>query len=302
MAIVVTGAAGFIGRHLAHELRNHGQHVIGIDRRPTEHRDDLVTDLLADHATTEEALQTADAVYHLAGCPGIRDSRPDADQHRHRDNVLATERVLQLVPLSVPLVVTSSSSVYGGSTAGRPCHEADPLRPRGGYATSKVKVEGLCARRHDSGGKVLVVRPFTVAGEGQRTDMALSRWITAVSDNQPVEVYGSLARCRDITDVRHVAQALQLLMAADATGTVNIGTGQSHTLGEMLDAIGQALDRAVTITLRDAAIEEVPATLADVTRLIKLTELRPYTDLDSLIRRMVAYREASRPPDAFGGN
>jgi nucleoside-diphosphate-sugar epimerase len=98
--------------------------------------------------------------------------------------VLAAERVLQRVPDHVPVVVTSSSAVYGGSRDGRACHEDDPLRPVGGYARSKAALEARCHARAARGGLV------TVAGERQRPDMAIAQWIQAVRAGRPMRILG----------------------------------------------------------------------------------------------------------------
>src|SRR5918994_165350 len=140
------------------------------------------------------------------------------------------------VPRGTPLVVTSSSSVYGGA-AGRPSHEDDPLRPLGGYARSKAAVERLCARRLAAGGLVTVARPFTVAGEGQRPDMALARWIAAVRARRPVPVLCSPGRTRDVTDVRDVVRALRLAAERRVAGPLNVGTGRPRTLAELAAAV-----------------------------------------------------------------
>lgn len=288
MVVVVTGAAGFIGMHLVGALRQAGHQVVGIDRRrstPKPGYVPLAVDLLDRDEDADQALRTADIVYHLAGRPGVRDSSPQIDYWRYRDNVVTTARVLGLVPPSVPLVVASSSSVYGGSTDGRPCREHDPLRPRGGYAASKVQLETLCASRAEAGGRVIVCRPFTVAGEGQRPDMALAQWINAVAADQPIRLLGSLQRSRDITDVRDVAAALMQLAHCGRSGTVNIGTGQGHSLAAMVAAVGQVLGRDPSVQVGPAPDDDPPATLADVSRLTQLTGLAPRTDLLALVER-----------------
>ena len=162
MSVVVTGAAGFLGRALVASLAVDGIPVVAVDRRPPPDGPGVTAlraDLLDRDPAVTEALRRADAVFHLAGRPGVRDTGAAADAARTRDNVHATAAVLATVPPGPPLVVTSSSSVYGGA-AGRPSRESDPLRPLGGYARSKVAVERLCAGR-----PVAVLRPFTVAGE-----------------------------------------------------------------------------------------------------------------------------------------
>ena len=146
------------------------------------------------------ALRVADAVFHLAGRPGVREAGPAAEAARARDNVAATAAVLRQVPRATPLVVASSSSVYGGA-AGRPSREERPAPAARRVRAQQGGGRALCAARHAAGGAVAVVRPFTVAGEGQRPDMALARWIAAVRAGRPVRVLGSPARTRDVTDV-----------------------------------------------------------------------------------------------------
>lgn len=290
--VVVTGAAGFIGRHVVAALQAAGHAVTGVDRRPWQpHGDEhaVVADLL--EPTVTPLLGRADAVVHLAGCPGVRDDRPDAGRWRWRDNVLAGEAVLRAVPANVPLLVTSSSSVYGGAgtpSDPRPCHEDDPRRPRGGYARSKAAFEDLCARRLHDGGHVAVLRPFTVAGEGQRGDMALSRWIEAVRIGAPVTILGSPHRRRDVTDVRDVARVVLRALERRLDGTCNVGTGTAHTLADLLAAVERSVGRQAEVRVRPAASEEVPATLADTTRCRTRLGFVPATNLQAVVDRQVA--------------
>lgn len=294
MRIVITGSAGFIGRALVRELTRYDA-VVGIDRLPQPPVPGLRAvraDLLDGDEQTRDALAHADLVFHLAGCPDVRDPRGDADWWRHRDNVLATETVLATVPPNARLVITSSSSVYGGTERGRPSVESDGLRPRGGYALSKVAMERRCESRIDDGGNVLVVRPFTVAGEGQRPGMALSRWITAARAGLPLRVLGSPSRSRDITDVAQVARALVELAHTGAHGAVNLGTGVGRTLSDMVMAIGDALDVDVTTEVVPASDVEVAHTLADASKLYRLIGWAPQTDLTDLVVRQAAAMSA----------
>lgn len=289
--VVVTGAAGFIGGHLVDCLHRRGHAVTGIDRRAAMPA--AVTPLVADAAAADDrvsaALRRADAVFHLAGCPGVRSTAPGIGRRRWRDNVESTARVLAAVPAGVPVVVASSSSVYGGAaqrTDGRlrPSREKDPVCPRGGYARSKAALERVCAEWAARGGCVAVARLFTVGGAGQRPDMALARWLEAVRAGQPVEVYGSLARRRDVTDVRSAVEALARLAARQAPATVNLGTGRPHSLAEILDAVGAATGSAPRVRVMPAGEEEPEATLADTRRCERLLGTVPTTDLTELVR------------------
>lgn len=291
MAVVVTGAAGFIGRALVRALLDGGTPVVGIDRRPQPREpslNPLTVDLLAPDELVRTALESADAVFHLGGETGVRDDAPDVAARRRRDNPGATAAVLAVVPLRTPVVVTSSSSVYGGSPGERASIETDRLSPRGDYARSKALVEAACWRRLRGGGAVTIARPFTVAGEGQRADMALAQWIAAAREGRRLRVLGSPGRTRDLTDVRHVADALIACVEHDVRGPVNIGTGTGHTLAAMIDAVAEVLGTDLETVVEPAGAQEPPATLADPTRLWRWTGVLPVTDLRDVVARQVA--------------
>jgi nucleoside-diphosphate-sugar epimerase len=288
---IVTGAAGFIGQALVRALLDTGETVIGIDRRPQRPEPGLTVitaDLVERAEPVRAALAAADRVFHLAGCPGVRDAGPDIEARRHRDNVLATAAVLAAVPARTPLVVTSSSSVYGGAVHGRPSAEGDPPRPRGGYARSKIDAERLCLARIETGARIAIARPFTVAGEGQRPDMALSQWIAAARAGRPLRLLGSDLRTRDVTDVRHAASALIDLTERGAQGLVNIGSGVGQTLRAMIAAVAAALDTDVRTFVVPASHVEPSDTLADVRTLRARIGWTPQTDLPALVARQVA--------------
>lgn len=295
MPVVVTGSAGFIGRHAVAALRAAGHAVIGIDRRPgvadADHQH-LAHDLVDRHDDVRAALLEADAVLHLAGRPGVRDCAPDVARWRWHDNVAAAAAVLADTPASTPLVVASSSSVYGGAprtpSGWRACHEDQPLAPRGGYARSKAALERHCAVRRAAGGHVTVVRPFTVAGEGQRPDMALATWIGQARRGRPFTVLGSPGRRRDVTDVHDVVAGMLAALAADVATTVNLGTGRTHTLEELTRAVARHTGVPHRTDLRDAGPAEVPVTRADTSRCQRLLGITPHTELDDLVRRQVA--------------
>lgn len=306
MSIVVTGASGFLGGAVVPALHDAGHATVGIDRlpapspmatplagiSPTHH----VTCELTE-ATTDAliALQEADAVIHLAGCPGVRDSAADVDRRRRRDNVEATRAVLNATPLHTPVIVLSSSSVYGGAQPDphhplqhlRASHEDDRLIPRGGYAASKVAAEQVCRQRALAGGHVLVARPFTVLGEGQREDMAVARWAHEARTTGEVTILGSPARTRDFTDVRDVAHALVALLHSGSTRTVNIGTGRGRSLAELAEAVCGAVGVPAHLRSVPAAASEVAHTRADTGRLLALTGLVPQTDLTGVVARSV---------------
>jgi nucleoside-diphosphate-sugar epimerase len=292
VAVVVTGSAGFVGRAVVARLLAAGREVVGIDRRGAVPLGpghlELRSDLVGPDRAALEAIREATGVIHLAGCPGVRDARADVSWYRHRDNVLATAAVLGAAGRRMTVVAATSSSIYGGSIGGRPCLETDELAPRGGYALSKAEAEALCRQHNAAGGRVVIARPFTVAGEGQRSDMAIASWIDAARAGRPLRILGSLNRTRDVTDVREAARALVALLDADEPGPVNVGTGQPIRLGAMVDAIATALDVDVRTRIEPAGPDEVADTRADTRRLASLVGFVPTTDLADVVARQIA--------------
>jgi nucleoside-diphosphate-sugar epimerase len=289
--IVVTGASGFIGSALVTHLGAAGVAVAGIDRRPPAADRPASRHVMADLAdplvpVVRQLLAGADAVVHLAGRAGVRDRTPGVDLARHRDNVLATRRVLGAA--GGPVLAASSSSVYGGSRDGRPCREDDALRPTGGYARSKAAAEDACRAARDDDVTVCVLRPFTVVGPGQRPDMALDHWIRAALARRPVEVFGGLHRSRDVTDVRAVVAAIAQLVDHATSDrplpdVVNLGTGHARTLAELLDAVGRAVDRPLDVRVTPAADDDPDHTLADTACCAATLGWVPTTDLDDVV-------------------
>jgi nucleoside-diphosphate-sugar epimerase len=299
LTVVVTGSSGFIGSHLCSALLAGGEQVLGIDRAPTSLVPTIRTDLAAPSEEALDALVDADVVWHLAACPGIRDRRPDIESRRRRDNVEAAARVLRAVPLRTPLIVTSSSSVYGGSFhrgIERASREDDPLRPRGGYARSKAAMEALCRSRAARGGRVSIARPFTVAGEHQRPDMAIASWIEAIRSGEVVSLLGSPDRTRDVTDVHDVVQGLLTMAEREVSGVVNLGSGAAYTLAEIVRAVSEALGVPAMVEVAPAPRDEVSATRADTTRCRKLLGITLETDLCALVKRQVEAAKADVLP------
>lgn len=292
MQAVVSGSAGFIGRHLVDELIARGYRVAGIDRQPghTEPGYEHHTLDLSDPTAYEAVagvVRRADMVFHLAARPGVRGRGPVIEEKRRRDNVVATSNLVSLVPADTPFIATSSSSVYGGSVCGAPSREDDPLRPRGGYARSKVAMEQVCEQRRARGGLVAVIRPFTVAGEGQRPDMAFSLWMRALRRGLPIQIFGAETRSRDITDVRDVVEGLMMAGERRVNRTVNLGTGVGHSLIEMANALLAVSGLDGAIVQHPVLPDEADATLADTRVCREVLGFVPTTDLPVLLARQL---------------
>lgn len=291
---LVTGAAGFLGRHVVAAVLGRGWDVVGLDRGEwTPAPGEAVARLDLCDPDAAAVVARADVVIHLAGAPGVRDDRPGIAMRRRVDNVLATEVVARALPPDRPLVVASSSSVYGGAGGvgrHRPSREDDRLVPRGGYAQSKVAAEEVVQRVRTGPGPTIVARPFTVAGEGQRADMALASWLAAAHAGGPIRVFGSLDRRRDVSDVREVAAAIVRLVSDGHHGTYNLGTGVTHSLADHLDAVAKVTDRELDVRVVPSHRREVATTWADTTRLERAVGGLAATPLPELVARQAAVR------------
>jgi nucleoside-diphosphate-sugar epimerase len=296
--VLVTGAAGFLGRHAVRRLLDRGDTVTGVDRLAIPAGDGsarhLVEDVTAAGGRWRAVAAQVDAVLHLAARPGVRSCGTEVEADRARDILGTTTEVLTTTPPSTAVVVTSSSAVYGEAPPDRGSAEGDPLRPLGSYGRWKVAVEDACARRRERGGLVSVARPFTVAGPGQRPDMAVARWLDAVLAGRPVQVLGGLDRGRDVSDVDDVVTGLVALLDAGARDrlscTVNLGAGAPRSHAEVLDAVARVTGRAVEVEIVPAHPADPVRTHADPSLAERLLGLVPRTDLDTVVARQLAAR------------
>src|SRR5437870_6222660 len=182
MRYVVTGAAGFIGSHLAEALMSQGHEVLGVDCF-TDYYDPALKEENAarldvarlDLAEQELELEGVDGVFHLAGQPGVR-SFGEVFEDYVRRNLLASRRVFEAAAaVGVRVVFASSSSVYGDAERYPTPETAEP-RPLSPYGITKAGCEQLAYAYATSFGlDAVVLRYFTFYGPRQRPDMALAR-------------------------------------------------------------------------------------------------------------------------------
>lgn len=282
MRVVVTGAAGFIGSHLAERLLDQGHHVVGIDcftdyyeRRRKEanlgaarahHCFELVErDLASDD--TSEVIAGANAVFHLAGQPGVRGSWGPGFDAYLRNNLQATQRLFETVAARpVPVVFASSSSIYGDAVS-LPVREDDLPRPVSPYGMTKLAGEHLAllyGREH--GVPVVSVRYFTVYGPRQRPDMAFGRFLRAARTGAPMQLLGDGCQSRDFTFVTDAVAATVAALDARPGTAYNVGGGTVATINEVVSLIGEVVGSQPAVDRRPRAVGDVTHTWADTTR------------------------------------
>ncbi len=287
MRSLVTGAAGFIGSHLAERLIELGHDVTGIDCF-TDYYDPALKQenacgldvLRLDLA--EDALDFTgfDVVFHLAGQPGAR-SFGDVFPLYLRRNVLVTQRVFEAaVAAGVPVVWASSSSVYGDAER-YPTPETAPPRPNNPYGITKLGCEQL----HDAYARVFALRAvglryFTVYGPRQRPDMAFARIVAALAAGEPFELYGDGRQSRSFTFVADVVEAT--IGAVDAApGLYNVGGGEEATMREAIALLEEVSGRKLDLVAGPPQTGDMRRTRADTTLIEREIGWRAVTPLRS---------------------
>lgn len=266
LSILVTGSSGFIGRHVVRHLHEAGHKVMGLDQvPPPEPLPEGVRVYACDIRQGLLPNQTFDAVVHLAALAGVRPSM-DRKIDYQMTNVIGTLRLLEHCRrMGTPhFVFASSSSVYGPDTP-LPAEETatpDPLSP---YALTKLHGEQwgrLYARQHCL--RFLALRFFSVWGDGQRSDLALENFRRRIEAGKSVLINGDGSQRRDLTHVSDVARAVGLAVQWQGPGSavLNVGTGQNHSVMDMLAAASKSATPLVEHQAPHPA--DVPETLASI--------------------------------------
>ena len=280
---LVTGVAGFIGSHLAEALLGRGVSVVGIDSFTDFYDPALKEANLASFAKNPRftlvrgdlntvdlgaVAREVDVVYHQAAQAGVRSSWGRDFATYTRQNIDATQRLLDHFrerPLQ-RFVYASSSSVYGETTE-LPMREDAPTRPYSPYGVTKLAGEHLARLYHRNFGVPTVsLRYFTVYGPRQRPDMAFRRFIAAFLAEQPVTVYGDGEQTRDFTYIADAVAANLLAAERGVPGAVyNIGGGSRVTVRECLAILRELVGRG-EIVRESRQHGDVSHTYADTAR------------------------------------
>jgi UDP-glucuronate 4-epimerase len=329
--VLITGTAGFIGFHLARLLLAEGFKVHGYDGmsdyydvRLKQRRHQIL--LQSPHFTATEALledrQTLDTTFdafqpqvivHLAAQAGVRYSIENPRAYLD-SNVIGSFNVMEAARrLKVDhLLMASTSSVYGANVA-MPFAETDKADTQLTiYAATKKATESMGhAYAHLWSLPTTMFRFFTVYGPWGRPDMALYKFVEAILNDRPIDIYNHGQMYRDFTYVGDLVRAIRLLIdtppplpgtaepipndslsPAAPWRVVNIGNSDKVKLLDFVDAIEEATGRKATRNYMDMQPGDVPATWADASLLRSLTGYAPQTDVKDGIAAFVSwYRE-----------
>ena len=326
--VLITGTSGFIGFHLAKLLLSEGFVIHGYDGMTDYYDVRLKRRRLAmlmqspDFAATEAMLEDQptldriadefrpDVIIHLAAQAGVRYSLENPRAYLDA-NVIGTFNVMEAARrLEVKhLLMASTSSVYGANDD-MPFTETEKADTQLTiYAATKKANESMAhAYAHLWNLPTTMFRFFTVYGPWGRPDLALYKFVDAILDGRPIEIYNHGDMYRDFTYVDDLVRAIRLLIEAvperPADGIVpegdslspvapfrivNIGNSDKVRLLDFIDAIEDCLGKKAIRNYMPMQMGDVPATWADASLLQRLTGYRPQTDFRDGIARFVGW-------------
>lgn len=299
MRCLITGAAGFVGSHLAERLLADGHEVVGldafIDYYPREMKEHNLEGARAwnnfsfiegdiTQVRLPALLDGVDWIFHQAAQAGVRASWGRSFARYADCNVLATQLLLDAALEQGNIkrfVYASSSSVYGDTDA-LPVRETISLRPTSPYGVTKLAAENLCTLYHINFGLPTVsLRYFTVYGPRQRPDMAFHRFSKSIIEHQPIVIYGDGQQTRDFTFISDVVEAnVRAALSPTAAGEVmNIAGGSRVHLHQVMQFLREISDMPMQVTFDDRQHGDVGHTFADTTLAQQHLEYRPRVGL-----------------------
>ncbi len=313
MHVLITGGAGFIGSHLAESLLARGHRVSLVDDLSTGRRDH-VAGLLGERCTLTECrvadlpsdgswLDGVDQVYHLAAAVGVQ-LIVDQPVSSIENNVVETAGLLRAAASrGVPTLITSSSEVYGKSTA-VPFREDDDVTygstmfSRWSYAMTKALDEHLALAHYRTDGlPVVIVRLFNTVGPRQtgQYGMVLPRLVNRAVAGEPIQVYGDGQQTRCFCHVSDVVRALpKLLGRADCHGRVfNLGSDEEWSINAVADRVielsGSTAGKCHVPYEKayGTAFDDLRRRVPDLTRVGEAIGYRPTRSLDAILTELI---------------
>ncbi|GGE48742.1 NAD-dependent epimerase [Agaricicola taiwanensis] len=326
MRFLITGTAGFIGFHLAQRLLRDGHTVIGFDGMTPYYDVQLKHDrhailsnfprfkaheaMLEDMPALERAADEArpDAIIHLAAQAGVRYSIENPRAYVD-SNLVGSFNVLEIARMLKPkhLLLASTSSAYGANEK-MPFEENDKAdHPITLYAATKKAMETMAhSYAHLWQLPTTCFRFFTVYGPWGRPDMALFKFVDAIKNNRPIDIYGNGNMRRDFTYVDDLVEAIVRLVDCTPQPAqpvsdqdtvspvapwrlVNIAGGTPIGLMPFIETIERAMGREAIRNMLPMQKGDVPATFADHRLLEALTGYRPTTSVEEGVTAFVKW-------------
>jgi GDP-4-dehydro-6-deoxy-D-mannose reductase len=305
MAVLITGAGGFVGSHLIELLERNSTEVVAWLRPGTQPlvrgaRVKWLDIEMHDREAVARAIATSapSEIYHLAGVPHVGESW----EHTHETfagNVLATHHLfdaLRRAALRPRVLITSTAFVY--QPLDRAITEHDLVRPNTPYGTSKLAQEMLSIRAYeDDWIPALIARSFNHVGPRQAPSFVASSIAKQIAEIEagrkaPVLSMGNIDSQRDMMDVRDTVRAYQSMMKAAKPGIpYNVCSGKAVSIRSLLDLMKAKAKVPITIEQDPARFRpnDNPLVLGDCSRLRKDTGWSPQIPLEQTVEDLLAY-------------
>ena len=285
MRVLVTGAGGFVGRHLVPHLAERGCEVLATDREELD---------VADPGAVEAAIAglEPDAVVHLAALSSVAAVQRDP-LRSFRVNYAGARHLLDAIARRAPrarLLLVGSGEVYGALAAdAAPFDETAPLRPTTLYGAGKAASD-LLGRAYAARGLAVVrARAFNHAGPGQSPDFALASFARQLAEiekgmSAPVLRAGNLESTRDFSDVRDVVAAYAALLdPAVPPGAYNVASGVERRIGDLLALLMRCMGVRAEVAVEASRVRPATRSAGDAARLRRATGWAPRFALDETL-------------------
>ncbi len=303
---IVTGCAGFIGSSLSKRLLGEGYKVTGLDcftdnydkkikesnlQPILQHQNFTMISKNILDINWNKMLHQVDYIFHQAAIPGVRTSWGQSFDLYVRNNILATQLLLEAAKEQgiKKFIYASSSSIYGITNGSTP--ETKLPMPHSPYGVTKLAGEQLChLYAANYGVPAISLRYFTVYGPGQRPDMAFHKFIHALLKGDSIPVYGDGSQTRDFTFVEDVVEANLLAMKSGYSGEFfNIGGKSRVVLQDVIYLLGQLTGAQPQIEWLSKQAGDPPHTWADIEKAEKLLGYAPKVSLEDGLREEIGY-------------
>jgi UDP-glucose 4-epimerase len=266
--VLVTGGTGFIGRRLVRSLAEAGTEVTVLDRRPFPDAGIAsVTGDIRDESVLARAVRPGtDTIIHLAAVTSVVDSIDDP-AGTYQANVAATASLLELARTTgVATFLLASTNAVVGNVGSATITERSPMRPLSPYGATKAAAEMLLSCYAGVYGMTTCALRFSnVYGPGmQEKDSFIPRLMRAARGGTGVQVRGDGSMMRDVVHVDDVVAGVLAAWRAGHTGPVILGSGQSVSVMDMVEAARSVTGAPLPVEHVPAGPGEMPAVLLDI--------------------------------------
>jgi UDP-glucose 4-epimerase len=266
--VLVTGGTGFIGRRLVRSLVEAGTEVTVLDQRPFPDTGvpSVIGDICDESVLTRAVKPGTDAIFHLAAITSVVKSIDDP-AGTYQTNVAATAGLLELARTTgVKAFLLASTNAVIGNVGEAVISERSPMRPISPYGATKAAGEVLLNSYTAFYGMAGCAMRFSnVYGPGMESkDSFIPRLMRAARDGKGVQVRGDGSMLRDVVHVDDVVAGILAAWRAGHTGPVILGSGQSVSVNDMVDAARSVTGAALPVEHVPVGPGEMPAVLLDV--------------------------------------